>query len=399
MPIENPLLDALLTLAGGEKEVIVIHKSFVYFTGSLEAGSLLDQLLYWTPRARIGGGWIAKSDKELQEELMLSRYSVRKARETLEKMGIIETKKAQFAGAPTIHYRIKRRALTDAWQHWAAGRLSEIRQTDSGDCPISDKRLSEIGQTKGADCPKSDKRLSENGQTITEPTTEPTLTKNTTNTGPANAGSAPAPESPLTPSQAMFEALAQTCAWDIGLLTKDQRGALNQTGAKLRQLKGQRVTPADVLAFEGWWQANDWRGKKGESPRPDQVRAEWGRFRRWQDQQQQAEETRAAVLRRSEAHRQAEQQQAQADADTAPDLAEARRVWALACEELRGGMLQDAYATYIAPLVVLCPNGAFQLQAPTVEVLEWNEHRLRPAIERALESVAGRAVRVEFVSK
>jgi len=153
-----------------------------------------------------------------------------------------------------------------------------------------------------------------------------------------------------------------------------------------------------VLAFEGWWQANDWRGKKGESPRPDQVRAEWGRFRRWQGQQQQAEETQADVLRRSEVHRQAEDQ-ARAEAKADPALAEARRVWALACEELRGGLLQNAYATYIAPLVVLCPNGAFQLQAPTVEVLEWNEHRLRPAIERALESVAGRAVRVEFVSK
>jgi len=195
----------------------------------------------------------------------------------------------------------------------------------------------------------------------------------------------------------MFEALAQTCAWDIGLLTDAQRGALNQSEARLRQLKGQQVTPADVLAFGGWWCANDWRGKKGEFPRPDQVRAEWGRFRRWQGQQRQAEAERADVLRRSEAYRQAEQQQAQAQADVDPDLAEARRVWALACEELRGGMLQNAYATYIAPLVVLCPNGAFQLQAPTAEILEWNEHRLRPAIERVLESAAGRKVQVEFV--
>jgi len=398
--IENPLLNALLTLAGGDKEVIVVHKSFVRFTGSLEAGSLLDELLYWTPRARLQGGWIAKSDKEWQEELMLSRYSVRKARETLEKMGVIETKKTQFAGAPTMHYRIKSQALTEAWQRWAASRLSEIGQTDQdqdqADCLKSDKRLSETGQTDGADCLKPDKRSSETGQTITETTADTTPTEITADMGSADADRPPLePENEKPLHQQMFEALAMVCRWDLELLTEDQRGALNQTEKRLRQMKNQTVAPADVLAFGEWWFAYHWQGKKrGESPCPADVRKEWGRFRAWQKQQTKAQATQQRIQQEAEARRRAEQEQAAAEAAADPDLTLARKTWAEARVQLQGSMTRDTYATWIAPLRVLRPNGTFRLQAPTKEILEWVDHRLRPTVERALEGIVGRRVEV-----
>ena len=189
----------------------------------------------------------------------------------------------------------------------------------------------------------------------------------------------------------MFEALAAVCAWDLELITDSQRGALNQTEARLRKLKGRAVTPADVLAFGGWWSTHDWRGKQGEFPRPDQVRAEWGRFRHWQNEQAK----RDAARQQAEAAR-AERETEEAAVD--PDLALAQRTWAEACTQLAGSMTRDTYNAYIRPLEVLTPNGTFRLAAPREDIRDWLEHRLRPSIEGALRAVVGRAVTVEFVT-
>jgi hypothetical protein len=111
---QDGLAKTLIALSGNES-VITVRKPFVQFTGSLEAGMMLSQLLYWTPRARIPGGWIAKSDREFNDELCLSSYAIRKARKELERLGILETALKKFAGAPTTHYRLKMAELRQAW--------------------------------------------------------------------------------------------------------------------------------------------------------------------------------------------------------------------------------------------------------------------------------------------
>ncbi len=143
---KNPLAASLLQMAG-QSNVIAVRRPFVAFTGTLEAAMLLDQLLYWTSRS-VMGGWIAKSDAEFQEELCLTRYSVRAARDRLVKMGIIETDVRRFNNFPTQHYHVRMDKLLEQWSAFVS-RLSEIEQTD---------------------CAKSDSRLSENGQTLTETT-------------------------------------------------------------------------------------------------------------------------------------------------------------------------------------------------------------------------------------
>ena len=37
-------------------------------------------------------------------------------------------------------------------------------------------------------------------------------------------------------------------------------------------------TAEDVVSFGEWWFANDWRGKKGQRPTPDQAKSEWPKF-------------------------------------------------------------------------------------------------------------------------
>lgn len=81
----------------------------------------------------------------------------------------------------------------------------------------------------------------------------------------ASADSLPKPSHP----DLLFEAVAEACAIDTLVCTKEQRGALNQTVGIFR--KADR-TPDQVRAIRRWWDANDWRGKKGSVPTPAQLR-------------------------------------------------------------------------------------------------------------------------------
>ena len=78
----------------------------------------------------------------------------------------------------------------------------------------------------------------------------------------------------------MFSALAELCQINWKTCTKKQRAALNQSEAILRKAD---VDPADLEEFGEWWYAFDWRGKKGDTPRPAQVRDTWGQFTAWRD--------------------------------------------------------------------------------------------------------------------
>jgi len=103
---------------------------------------------------------------------------------------------------------------------------------------------------------------------------------------------AQAPEQPppkRTAAQATFSALAALCQVDIATCTKEQRGALNQSEASLRKAGAMPdmlgVRTDDWQTFAHWWYRHDWRGKKGEPPRPHQVREEWGKFTSWREGQ------------------------------------------------------------------------------------------------------------------
>lgn len=85
----------------------------------------------------------------------------------------------------------------------------------------------------------------------------------------------------LTESQLNFSALAKVCAIDVRVITKKQRGILNQTERTLRE--GVGITADDLVQYGEWWYNEDWRGKKGQPPTPAQVRDNWGKFAAWRD--------------------------------------------------------------------------------------------------------------------
>lgn len=81
-------------------------------------------------------------------------------------------------------------------------------------------------------------------------------------------------------SRQMFSTLAQICDIDLTKLSSKRRGELNQTEKKLRD---SGIDPAELPPFRDWWNANDWRGKRGQPPEPAYVFDEWGRYKKWCD--------------------------------------------------------------------------------------------------------------------
>lgn len=135
----NALLETLKSF-GGQANTLVVPKSFVQFTGSLESGMMLSQLLYWSERSATPNR-VYKSDAEWHEELCLTVYSVRQARAKLESLGVIRTEVHRANGVPTVHYYLLEDALVEKWELWI--RKNDFAKSKERNCEIA-KSLTEI---------------------------------------------------------------------------------------------------------------------------------------------------------------------------------------------------------------------------------------------------------------
>lgn len=72
----------------------------------LPGAVLYNQLLFWAARSK--DDWFFKTYEDLVNELPLSRMSIIRAKETLEKADYIETSVRKANGTPVVHWRIVR---------------------------------------------------------------------------------------------------------------------------------------------------------------------------------------------------------------------------------------------------------------------------------------------------
>lgn len=97
---------------------ITFHRVFVDVAGSINAALMLSNAVYWTnklPSER--EGWFHKSRDEWTAETGLTRYEQEKARETLERMGLLETRRAKLPNAECVTgtwFRVNVEAMTAA---------------------------------------------------------------------------------------------------------------------------------------------------------------------------------------------------------------------------------------------------------------------------------------------
>lgn len=117
-----------------------------------------------------------------------------------------------------------------------------------------------------------------------------------------------------------FENLADLCHLtppdrNWGHLPKSSSGQLNKYCGELRAVG---ATPEQIIAFGDWWYANDWRGQKGQTPKPADVAKEWTHFLNGDSGQGNIEHKRSSRIpteAEQQAHREWKKSRQQINAD------------------------------------------------------------------------------------
>lgn len=129
---------------------IAVYPIYIKITGSVNAGLLLSQLMYWY--GAVNGRIFYKSDAEIMEETCLSESELRTAKNKLKSMSFIEIK-AKGVPAKT-HYSINAEKLISEIHNISSAKSTKLKKRNQQNCN------------------------SEINETITETTTE-TTTENT----------------------------------------------------------------------------------------------------------------------------------------------------------------------------------------------------------------------------
>jgi len=239
-----PILNTLRQFAG-QTRYLAIPKAFIKFAGGLEVGLVFGQLLFQSDKGKRTDGWIAKADKDIAEELLLTTYAIRKSRKHLKKLGILETKLMRWNGSPTTHYRFKWDVLAKLWAAF-----------------LEDSQM---------DFAKTKKRIDENAKSIT--------VNNTVN------GDIAQKKDNRGEHMRVFWRLRELCGI-TDASTKATQGQLHRTAKALR---GAGATPGLIDEFKQWWAKHNWKGRKGELPELTAVREQWGAFLKWKASCEQVE--------------------------------------------------------------------------------------------------------------
>lgn len=88
------------------KRTVAFQIVFVEVFGGINEALLLQQLLFWNDKGSRKDGYIYKTMDEIQEEIMISHSQQRRAREVLEKIGVLKTKIARTRGETMRHYKV-----------------------------------------------------------------------------------------------------------------------------------------------------------------------------------------------------------------------------------------------------------------------------------------------------
>ncbi len=86
------------------KQAVPVSPELVrLLNGNVASAYFYRQLQFY---ANLQDGWFEKSSTDLERDLGISRYQQRRIRESLEKMGIIETQSIRGGTKPAIRFRI-----------------------------------------------------------------------------------------------------------------------------------------------------------------------------------------------------------------------------------------------------------------------------------------------------
>ena len=125
---------------------VAYYVTFARIAGSVNAGLMLSQAMYWTTRTE-DSGWFYKSAKAWQEEVGLSRAELDGARELLRTQKLIDEEVRGFPAK--VHYRVNLAQLQSALSQLAENKHTDarsLRKTNKQECRISTASLQKLGK-------------------------------------------------------------------------------------------------------------------------------------------------------------------------------------------------------------------------------------------------------------
>lgn len=106
-------ISSIITQFSGQNNIIPIPAIYLKITEDYPSAALLNQMIYWSDRTSRNDGYFYKSYNEWYEELHLTEYQVRRATKKLKGLGFVETALKKANGAPTLHYKVDTKEISE----------------------------------------------------------------------------------------------------------------------------------------------------------------------------------------------------------------------------------------------------------------------------------------------
>lgn len=98
----------LIKRISGQQSVLTIPTVYLdLLDDDIKTALFFSQVVYWSDKGKRNDGWFYKTDKEWKEELKLSEYECKKARDKLTGIGVLIVDKKKANGVPTMHYKVE----------------------------------------------------------------------------------------------------------------------------------------------------------------------------------------------------------------------------------------------------------------------------------------------------
>ena len=128
----NELKQLLIDLLG-QKNRLSIHKSLVYFTGSLERALVLDQIIFWSERSTDAkDGWFHKSFDEWREEITLPKSTLNRIFIHFESLGFMERKTKVLRGGRKLFVKANMSIIIDQFVEYSS-QSAKVELCDKND--------------------------------------------------------------------------------------------------------------------------------------------------------------------------------------------------------------------------------------------------------------------------
>ncbi|HHV6154519.1 TPA: DnaD domain protein [Staphylococcus aureus] len=164
-------ISSIISQFSGQNNVIPIPVIYLKITEDYPSAALLNQLIYWSDRTNRKDGYFYKSYKEWEEEIHLSKYQVMRSIKKLKNLGMVETTLKKANGAPTVHYKVDSKVVSQ----WIVKFLNNGKSTNlTMDSEETQESLTEITTETNKhretdDVSKSFKYISANLEIIQNP--------------------------------------------------------------------------------------------------------------------------------------------------------------------------------------------------------------------------------------